>query len=169
MTEGRYFSLGGLFQTGLPQAGMPHALCPSKGKHAGAGQVFNEGVGNDGGSGEDLRLIKVAKMCLLLRRHSSAGWNPVVYSIHFRGAGMTIQQHDASRPAAILIRLIPWPCFSGSRPAPGGYGFTRRLIPDRPAPGRPALCPVPLKRQDSAGHKTGPIGQQPRPGCPYGR
>ena len=30
--RGRYFSLGGLFQTGLPQAGMPYALCPSKGK-----------------------------------------------------------------------------------------------------------------------------------------
>ena len=56
MTEGRYFSLGGLFQTGPPQAGMPHALCPSKCKHAGAGQAFNEGVDNNGGSSEDLRL-----------------------------------------------------------------------------------------------------------------
>ena len=72
MTEGRYFSLGGLFQTGPPQAGMPYALCPSKGKHAGAGQVFNEGVGNDGG-GEwrGFEVNKVAEMCLSPRRHSS--------------------------------------------------------------------------------------------------
>ena len=77
MTEGRYFSLGGLFQTGLPQAGMPHALCPSKGKHAGAGQAFNEGVGNDGGSNEDLRLIRLPRCvycCVVIPAKAGIQW-----------------------------------------------------------------------------------------------